>query len=179
MGAAEFPAELSAGFRLRLLVRRALGPLLATRPWARLAATRCRRTVPVLARHSRAADLPPLLTVAVALAETGLRGEDVPGRPRHGWFQMRLDPPPYPTSERSPALAEAHDLDYSAREFCAAAAAHAARYPALRRDLWLWAVKTQGVGESLDRNPSYAPAVFATYLHEAAGLLAEYDSQRR
>src|SRR3954453_14979142 len=156
MGAAEFPAGLSAGFRLRLLVRRALGPLLATRPWARLAATRCRRTVPVLARHSRApvlprhsraAALPPLLTVAVALAETGLRGEDVPGRPRHGWFQMRLDPPPYRTSQRSPTLAEAPDLDYSAREFCTAAAGHAARHPRLRHDLWLWAVKTQGVAE--------------------------------
>lgn len=118
--------------------------------------------------------MPPLLTVAVALAETGLRCEDIPGRPRHGWFQMRLDPPPYPTSERPPTLAEAHDLEYAAGEFCAAAAHHATRYPALRRDLWLWAVKTQGVGEALERNPTYVPATFATYLHEAEALLNEY-----
>lgn len=149
--------------------------LLRSRPWARLVFRRAQRTVRVLARHSRDAGVPPLLTVAVGLVETGLRNMDVPGRPRHGWFQLRLEPPPYPSSERSPTVAEAHDLDYAAREFCTAAVHYADRDPSLRRDLWRWAVKTQGVGGRLDRNPSYAPATFATYLYEAAGLLHEYD----
>jgi len=165
---------------LRDAGRRVLWPVLGTRPWARAfaAATRGPLSVPeVVARlcaAARQAGIPPLLVVGVALAETGLRGTDEQGNLGRGWFQMFVHQKPYPTSERAPTVEEAHDLDYSATEFCRAAA-HRANYdPSVRRDLWRWAVETQGVARFLDNNVPYQPPNFATLLREADGLIREF-----
>jgi hypothetical protein len=117
-----------------------------------------------------------VLTVAVALVETRLTGLDQPGNPHYGWFQMQLQDRPYPTSLRPPTLAEAHDLVYSASEFCRAAAHHAAENPRFRDDLWRWAVVTQGVQYSLDRNPAFGRERFAETLREAEELLERHAS---
>jgi hypothetical protein len=167
--------------RVRDAGRRALWPLLVTRPWARSFAALTRGPLPVsevvsrLCAAARDAGLPPLLVVGVALAETGLRDRDEHGNPGRGWFQVYLHQPPYPTSERAPTFEEAHDLDLSAREFCRAAA-HRAQYhdPALQRDLWRWACETQGVTAFLHRNRPYWPANFATLLREAEGLIRAF-----
>ena len=165
---------------LRDAGRRALGPLIGTPAWARIFAAATRGPLPVpevVARLSVAArewDLPPLLVVSVALAETGLRGTDERGNLGRGWFQLYVHQPPYPTSERAPTYEEAHDLDFSSTEFCRAAA-HRANYdPSLRRDLWRWAVETQGVTTFLHRNAPYRPANFATLLREAEGLIRAF-----
>jgi hypothetical protein len=167
--------------RVRDAGRRALTPLLATRPWARAFAAVTRGPLPVpevvvrLCAAAREVGVPPLLVVGVALAETGLRDTDELGNPGRGWFQMYLHQPPYPTSERAPTFEEAHDLDLSAREFCRAAAHRAEVHdPALRRDLWRWACETQGVTDFLDRNRPYRPANFATLLREAEGLIRAF-----
>jgi hypothetical protein len=163
--------------------RRLLWPLLGTRTWARAfaAATHGRLPVPeVVARLSAIArqwELPPLLVVGVALAETGLRGRDEEGNLGRGWFQMYVHKPPYPTSERPPTLEEAHDLDYSAGEFCRAATRRAEYDASLRRDLWRWAVETQGVAGFLDTNVPYRPAAFATLLREADGLIRAFAAR--
>ena len=115
--------------------------------------------------------MPPLLTVAVALVETRLTGRDSPGNPHHGWFQMQLRDRPYPTSSRPPTLEEAHDLEYATREFCRAAVHHAAQDERCRADLWRWAIVTQGVQYTLDRNPAFGRERFAATVEEAQGLL--------
>ena len=164
--------------RERLAARRLAGPLMASPVWARLrhGTRRARVGEPVrrMAAISREHGIPPLLTVAVALIETGLRNRDRYGNPGKGWFQMRIHALPYPTSERPPTLAEARDLDFATREFCRAAAREAELVPALQRDLTAWAEKTQGVGWHLHRNEPYAAVNFAPYLHEAAGLLRAF-----
>ena len=132
-------------------------------------------TTRVLCRVAREYGVSPTLTVAVALVETGLRNVDATGNPRRGWFQMRTDARPYTTSTRPPTEAEAHDLDYAAREFCRAAAHVAMADPSVQRDLWRWAVQTQGVGNALHRNRPFAPQNFASYLFEAAGFIAAFD----
>jgi hypothetical protein len=168
--------------RVRDAGRRALWPLLGTRPWARALARTTRGRLPVdevvrrLCATAREWGVPPLLVVGVALAETGLRGHDEEGNRGRGWFQLYVHQPPYPTSERAPTLEQAHDLDYAAREFCRAAA-HLANFDAsLRRDIWRWATETQGVTAFLWRNVPYQPANFATLLREAQGLIREYGS---
>jgi hypothetical protein len=129
----------------------------------------------VLCRVAREHGVSPALTVAVALVETGLRNVDMPGNPGRGWFQMRTYARPYTTSTRPPTDAEAHDLDYAAGEFCRAAAHVAMADPSVTRDLWRWAVQTQGVGNALHRNRPFAPRNFASYLFEAEGFIAAFD----
>lgn len=164
--------------RERLALRRAMAPVMACRVWAhaRHGAGRpgVRHAVRRMAAISREEGIPPLLTVATALVETGLRNKDVEGGLMKGWFQMRIHDLPYPTSARAPTVAEARDLEYATREFCRAAARHADLDPSVRRDLTRWAVNTQGVGWHLFRNEPFTPANFATYLHEAAGLLRAF-----
>jgi len=162
--------------RGRLAGRRLAGPLMGSPAWARLVHGAHRGPVRRMAEISREEGVPPLLTVAVALVETGLRNADVPGNPGKGWFQMRLHELPYSTSERRPTLEEAHDLEFATREFCRAAAWHAEVDPSYRRDLTRWAIKTQGVGDHLWRNEPFLPANFAGYLREAAGLLRAFGS---
>lgn len=128
-----------------------------------------------MATISREEGIPPLLTVAVGLVETGLRNIDTEGNPGKGWFQMRIHDLPYSSSERPPTLEEARDLEFATREFCRAAAREIVLDPLLRRDLTAWAVKTQGVGWHLHRNEPFAAVNFAAYLHEAAGLLRAFD----
>ncbi len=130
--------------------------------------------VATLAGLSRRFDIPPVLTVAVALVETRLTGLDQPGNPHHGWFQMQLRGLPYPTSHRPPTLAEAHDLTYAATEFCRAAVHHAGEDPRCRDDLWRWAIVTQGVQYALDRNPAFGRERFAATLEEAELLLERH-----
>lgn len=166
---------------LRDAGRRALWPLLGTRAWARAFAAATRGPLPVpevvarLCEAARAAGIPPLLVVGVALAETGLRGTDEQDNLGRGWFQMYVHQKPYPTSERAPTAEEAHDLGYAADEFCRAAAHRAGYDASLRRDLWRWACETQGVTAFLDRNEPYRPANFATLLREADGLIRAFD----
>ncbi len=130
--------------------------------------------VATLADISRRFGIPPVLTVAVALVETRLTGLDGPGNPHHGWFQMQLRNLPYPTSVRPPTLAEAHDLDYAATEFCRAAVHHAGEDPRCHNDLWRWAIVTQGVQYALDRNPAFGRERFASTLEEAGALLERH-----
>jgi hypothetical protein len=164
---------------LRRAARRAVGPLLATPAFARGRSRVRRLDLAAITRRmaaiAREEGVPPLLALAVGLAETGLRNVDAPGNPGRGWFQMTTEGAPYVTSSRPPTDAEAHDLEYAAREFCRAAAAHEHVHPGLRRDLWQWAVVTQGVENALHRNRPYGPRDFATFLYEASGLLAAYD----
>jgi hypothetical protein len=154
---------------------------MGTNAWARAFARATPAPLPVpqvverLAGAAREWRLPPLLALAVALAETGLRDTDEQGNLGHGWFQMYVHEPPYPSSERAPTLDEAHDLDYAATEFCRAAARRASSDHSVRRDLWRWAVETQGVAGFLERNAPYRPANFATLLREADGLLRAFD----
>ena len=112
----------------------------------------------------------------MALVETRLTGLDTPGNPHYGWFQMQLRDLPYPTSARPPTLAEAHDLDYAASEFCRAAVHHADEDPRYHDDLWRWAIVTQGVQYALDRNPAFGRERFAETLEEAERLI---DKSRR
>jgi hypothetical protein len=130
--------------------------------------------VAALAGISRRFGVPPVLTVAVAIVETRLTGLDQPGNPHHGWFQMQLRDLPYPTSVRPPTLAEAHDLGYSATEFCRAAVHHADEDPRCHDDLWRWAVVTQGVQYALDRNPAFGRERFASALEEAERLVERH-----
>ena len=161
--------------RGRLAARRVAGPLIASGTWARLRHRARRDPVRRMAAISREEGIPPLLTLAVAIVETGLRNVDSEGNPGKGWFQMRIHDLPYPTSERPPTLEEAHDLEFATREFCRAAEMYAELDPTYRRDLARWAIKTQGVGWHLWRNEPYVPVNFAGYLHEAAGLLRAFD----
>ena len=168
---------------LRDAARRVLWPLFGTRAWARAFAAATKGDLPVpevvarLSAIAREWGLPPLLVVGVALAETGLRGIDEQDNLGRGWFQMYVHRPPYPTSERAPTVDEAHDLDYSAGEFCRAAARRADYDPSVRRDLWRWAVETQGVARFLDSNAPYRPAAFATLLREADGLIRAFAAR--
>jgi len=130
--------------------------------------------VATMANISRRFGIPPVLTVAVAIVETRLTGQDGPGNPHHGWFQMQLRHRPYPTSDRPPTLAEAHDLDYATIEFCRAAAHHADEDVRCHDDLWRWAVVTQGVQYALDRNPAFGRERFAATLQEAERLLERH-----
>jgi hypothetical protein len=165
---------------LRDAGRLVLGPLLGTRAWAHAFAAATRGPLPVpevvarLTATAREWGLPPLLVVGVALVETGLRGTDERGNLGRGWFQMYVHQLPYRTSERAPTLEEAHDLDFAAGEFCRAAAHRVDYDPAVRRDLWRWAVETQGVAAFLDNNAPYRPVNFATLLREADGLIRAF-----
>lgn len=130
--------------------------------------------VPIVIDTANKYNIPAKMVLAVMGIETDFSGNDDPGNPHYGWFQMQMENPPYaygPFSKRTPTLQEAHDIGISTNAFCAAASGWARNNPGLRNNLLEWAMKVQGVNSS--NNPRY-PQEWDRYIKKAEQYITQY-----
>jgi murein DD-endopeptidase MepM/ murein hydrolase activator NlpD len=139
------------------------------------------KVVPIMERISNKLNIPPAMTIAVGLIETGLQGPAAGASPsgaHHGWFQMQIANAPYAYgrfSKRAPTKEETYDLGIATHAFCEAAAGWRKANPALKNNLSLWAQKVQGV--NCGNNPLFCGGSWTKFYSQAKALLSKHGGK--